>query len=99
MVGQKIQHPPTRRARPPPLEAVCDCLTAERLTWTRFRSVADKAAFYWNPHGGPKFYEHLVYGAGKPRCVVPLEAFKKACKEVNAFRGPHATRRPPLNNT
>lgn len=48
-------------------------------------SVADKAAFYWNPHGGPKFYEHLVYGAGKPRCVVPLEAFKKACKEDESF--------------
>merc|ERR1712216_571358 len=41
--------------------------------------VEDKAAQYWNPQC-PKFYDHLVYGAGKPRCVVPLEAFRKANK-------------------
>lgn len=43
-------------------------------------SIEDKANYYWNPVS-PKFYEHLVYGAGKPRCVVPFEAFTKACRE------------------
>merc|ERR1711939_1030963 len=46
--------------------------------------VASKVEYYWNPFN-PKFYEHLVYGAGKPRCVVPLEAFKKAAKEDETF--------------
>eukprot|EP00656_Telonema_subtile_P014205 TRINITY_DN1724_c0_g1_i2.p1 TRINITY_DN1724_c0_g1~~TRINITY_DN1724_c0_g1_i2.p1 ORF type:complete len:425 (-),score=108.00 TRINITY_DN1724_c0_g1_i2:231-1505(-) len=32
---------------------------------------------YWNP-STPRFYEHLVYGAGKPRCEVPLQALRKA---------------------
>jgi len=40
--------------------------------------------YYWNPHS-PKFYEHLVYGAGKPRCVVPLEAFRQAAKQDESF--------------
>merc|ERR1712216_442672 len=48
--------------------------------------VASKVETYWNPFN-PKFYEHLVYGAGKPRCVVPLEAFKKAAKEDETFAG------------
>jgi len=48
--------------------------------------VASKVEYYWNPFN-PKFYEHLVYGAGKPRCVVPLEAFKKAAKEDETFAG------------
>merc|ERR1712054_323843 len=43
-------------------------------------SISEKANYYWNPVN-PKFYEHLVYGAGKPRCVVPLEAFTKAARE------------------
>jgi len=47
-------------------------------------SVTAKAVYYWNPHS-PKFYEHLVYGAGKPRCVVPLEALKKAAQEDENF--------------
>jgi len=47
-------------------------------------SVVDKASYYWNPLC-PKFYEHLVYGAGKPRCVVPLEAFTRASKEDENF--------------
>jgi len=45
--------------------------------------VADsllKVDYFWNPLS-PKFYEHLVYGAGKPRCIVPLEALKKANSE------------------
>lgn len=33
--------------------------------------------YYWNPKA-PRFKEHLVYGAGKPRCVLPLEALHKA---------------------
>merc|ERR1711998_250001 len=48
------------------------------------RDVASKVEHFWNPFN-PKFYEHLVYGAGKPRCVVPLEAFKKAAKEDETF--------------
>merc|ERR1719247_2664227 len=48
------------------------------------QSVEDKAAQYWNPQC-PKFYDHLVYGAGKPRCVVPLEAFRFAAKEDENF--------------
>lgn len=47
-------------------------------------SISEKANYYWNPVN-PKFYEHLVYGAGKPRCVVPLEAFTKASKEDETF--------------
>jgi len=47
-------------------------------------SIADKANYFWNPLR-PNFYEHLVYGAGKPRCVVPLEAFAKASREDESF--------------
>merc|ERR1712086_1015731 len=47
-------------------------------------SLWSKVHYFWNP-SAPKFYEHLVYGAGKPRCVVPLEAFKKASKEDENF--------------
>merc|ERR1712054_262920 len=47
-------------------------------------SLWNKVHYFWNP-SAPKFYEHLVYGAGKPRCVVPLEAFKKASKEDENF--------------
>merc|ERR1712086_209816 len=43
-------------------------------------SLWSKVHYFWNP-SAPKFYEHLVYGAGKPRCIVPLEALKKANSE------------------
>lgn len=36
-----------------------------------------RVEYFWNPIK-PRFYQHLVYGAGKPRCIVPLEALKKA---------------------
>lgn len=48
------------------------------------QSVEEKANQYWNPLS-PTFYDHLVYGAGKPRCVVPLEAFRKANKVDENF--------------
>merc|ERR1711881_628965 len=47
-------------------------------------SSSQKAEYYWDPVA-PKFHEHLVYGAGKPRCVVPLEAFSKAARENEDF--------------
>jgi len=47
-------------------------------------SVTSKAEYYWDP-ASPKFYEHLVYGAGKPRCVVPFEAFTRASREDPNF--------------
>lgn len=43
-------------------------------------SLTCQVDHYWNPND-PKFYEHLVYGAGKPRCVLPLEALKRASAE------------------
>ena len=39
---------------------------------------------FWNPLD-PKFHDYLVYGAGKPRCVVPLEVLKQASSEVRKF--------------
>jgi len=47
-------------------------------------SVKEKVQYFWDPYC-PKFYTHLVYGAGKPRCVVPLEAFRRAAKEDESF--------------
>merc|ERR1711988_122137 len=47
-------------------------------------SSTQKAEYYWDPVS-PKFYDHLVYGAGKPRCVVPFEAFSKAAREDQNF--------------
>lgn len=43
-----------------------------------------RVEYFWNPKN-PKFYEHLVYGAGKPRCVVPLESLKKVIAEDDSL--------------
>lgn len=40
-------------------------------------SLSARVQTMWCPDN-PTFYKHLVYGAGKPRCVVPLEALRKA---------------------
>jgi len=43
-------------------------------------SIAERLQHFWNPLD-PKFHDYLVYGAGKPRCVVPLEVLKQASSE------------------
>merc|ERR1711998_201663 len=47
-------------------------------------AAVSKVDYFWNPLS-PKFYEHLVYGAGKPRCIVPLEAFRQAALADETF--------------
>eukprot|EP00658_Telonema_sp_P-2_P029106 TRINITY_DN2218_c0_g1_i1.p1 TRINITY_DN2218_c0_g1~~TRINITY_DN2218_c0_g1_i1.p1 ORF type:complete len:435 (-),score=70.27 TRINITY_DN2218_c0_g1_i1:341-1645(-) len=43
------------------------------------KDSASRMDHFWNPCS-PKFYQHLVYGAGKPRCVLPLEALRAASR-------------------
>jgi len=78
-----VQNPPTH---PPPANTFQGMVGASTplLPAKIFSNPAEKAEIYWNPLA-PKFYEHLVYGAGKPRCVVPLGAFASACKQDETF--------------
>merc|ERR1711907_481889 len=78
-----VQNPPTHS---PPANTFQGMVGASTplLPAKIFSNPAEKAEIYWNPLA-PKFYEHLVYGAGKPRCVVPLGAFASACKQDETF--------------